>query len=113
LWSPRVDDSIRAISLVSYSMICRGSRSWSLDAPCVRAGDGSATPIGQRAADLVFHGGLIYTVDSTHPWVQAVAGREGRIVHVGDSSAFGSATARDRPHRQGIAPGFHDSHVHP
>jgi predicted amidohydrolase YtcJ len=37
-------------------------------------------------ADLIFHGGRIYTVDADRSWSQAVAVKGGKIVAVGSDA---------------------------
>ena len=68
------------------------------------------------AADLVFTGGGVYTVDAARRRVQAVAVRGGRIVAVGSDAdvrelAGPSTEVVDLDGRL-LLPGFQDSHVH-
>lgn len=76
----------------------------------------SAQEAAQQPADLVFHGGSVYTVDASRSWAEAVAIRAGRIVYVGaDIGAkawIGPNTRRIALDGKMLLPGFHDSHVH-
>jgi len=75
----------------------------------------SRTP--EAAADLVFRGGAVYTVDPVSPWAEAVAVRDGRIVRVGGdeevSALIGADTEVVELEGGLLLPGFHDTHVHP
>lgn len=68
-------------------------------------------------ADLVFRNGGVYTVDSGHAWVEAIAVRDGRITVVGSNDAVAPLIGPDTRvvdltgHM--LIPGFHDTHVHP
>ena len=77
----------------------------------------SARRSAHSAADLVFRGGVVYTVDSLHPLAHAVAVRAGRIIYVGDDAGLarwiGARTRIIELHDGMLLPGFHDSHVHP
>ena len=79
---------------------------------------GSISPADEllAPAEIVFHNGAVYTVDSVRSWAEAVAVTAGRIVAVGPSS---SVTRRIGPKTRVVdlkgkmlLPGFHDSHVH-
>jgi predicted amidohydrolase YtcJ len=66
--------------------------------------------------DLVLFHGRIYTVDAQHPWAQALAIKNGRIVAVGADAAVLSLKTRatrsiDLQGRL-LTPGLIDSHVH-
>lgn len=69
------------------------------------------------AADIVFRGGPVYTVDSLHPHASAVAVAGTRIVYVGDDSGaarfIGPSTRIVELRGRMLLPAFHDSHVHP
>lgn len=72
---------------------------------------------GDRHADLILSGGMVYTVDDANPWAQAVAVEDGRIIYVGDD-AGAEALATDATRRidlggRLVLPGFVDAHVHP
>ena len=69
-----------------------------------------------RQADLVLHGGAVYTVDAVRSRAQAVAVREGVIVGVGTDAEVRELAG---PRTQEIAlegrlllPGFQDAHIH-
>ena len=70
----------------------------------------------ENRADLVVRNAVIYTVDATRSWAQALAVKEGRIVFVGadrDTAAWiGPATKVVDAGGRLILPGFHDTHVH-
>jgi hypothetical protein len=69
-----------------------------------------------RAADVVYHNGLVWTGDSARPSAQALAVRDGRLVAVGsdaDVQAFvGPATTRVDLGGKRVVPGFIDAHWH-
>ena len=72
---------------------------------------------GPEPADLVFRGGLIYTLDPDLPRAEAVAVRGDRIIFVGEESGVqsfvGPSTEVVDLGRGMLLPGFHDTHVHP
>ena len=76
----------------------------------------SAQEVKPRPANLVLHGGGVYTVDAARSWAEAVAIRAGRIVYVGPNAGLapwiGPQTRRIDLHGKMLLPGFHDSHVH-
>jgi predicted amidohydrolase YtcJ len=70
----------------------------------------------QRAADSILLRGRIYTLDSRHPWAEALAIRDGKIMAVGSdreiSRLRGTSTkVIDAKHRL-VLPGFTDCHTH-
>ena len=69
------------------------------------------------AADLVFEGAAVYTVDRVRTWAQAVAIRGDEIVYVGgDQGAaryVGPKTRVVNLAGKMVLPGFQDAHVHP
>lgn len=71
---------------------------------------------GVAAPDLVLHHGKIFTADTTTPFVEALAIREGRIVRIGsDAEVLGSAgpeTRRVDLEGRTVVPGFNDAHDH-
>jgi predicted amidohydrolase YtcJ len=67
--------------------------------------------------DLVITGVRIYTVDTAHPWAEAVAVHGGRIASVGSRDDMAGLIGRrtrflELPGRM-VLPGFQDAHVHP
>ena len=68
-------------------------------------------------ADLIFHNGIIWTVDDKNPTAQAVAIKDGKFVVVGTNKAAlklrGPKTEVINLHGVGfVVPGFNDNHVH-
>jgi predicted amidohydrolase YtcJ len=67
-------------------------------------------------ADLIFHGGRIYTVDAKRSWSQAVAVRDGKIVAVGSDADLlkwrGDATETHDLAGRMMMPGLVDVHNH-
>ena len=70
-----------------------------------------------RAADVVFTGGHVYTVDTLLPRAEAIAVHGERISAVGDAasiaSAIGPSTRVIDLRGRMLVPGFQDAHVHP
>ena len=70
----------------------------------------------EAAADLIFTGGNIITMDSGKPMAQAVAIKDGRFLKVGkdmEADAFaGSKTEKIDLAGKTVTPGFIDSHQH-
>jgi hypothetical protein len=68
-------------------------------------------------AELVFRGGVVYTVDAARSWAEAVAVRDGRIVYVGSETGLeawiGEATEVVELAGRMLLPSFQDAHVHP
>lgn len=75
---------------------------------------GAQSPV--RPADLLLTNGRIYTVDDTHPFVSALAVRDGRVVFTGDTR--GAMTLRGAQTRvidlagKTVIPGMMDAHGH-
>jgi predicted amidohydrolase YtcJ len=71
---------------------------------------------GDRPADRVFVNGAVYTVDPRRSRAEAVAVRDGRILHVGSNDEVrrlaGSGTEVTDLAGAMLLPGFHDSHIH-
>lgn len=67
-------------------------------------------------ADTVVVHGKIYTVDSHHPWAEAVAVRDGKIIAVGSDSEItayrGPSTRMIDAKGHMVLPGFEDTHLH-
>ena len=78
------------------------------------ADNGRAAP---RPADMVLLNGTVYTADRRHPWAQAVAVSNGKIVYVGSSTeaaAYTGPQTRVIDLKQAtLLPGIIDSHIHP
>jgi len=68
------------------------------------------------SADLILHNGAIYTVNEAQPWVEAVAVKDGRFLHIGtDDSVMaykGSGTQLLDLEGRMMMPGFQDPHMH-
>ena len=71
---------------------------------------------GDPPADRVFVNAAVYTVDKRRSRAEAVAVRDGRIVHVGSNDEVrrlvGSDTEVTDLGGAMLLPGFHDSHIH-
>jgi len=69
-----------------------------------------------RSADLVVTGARIYTAAAAHPYAEALAIRDGRIVFVGSNSEaaqwIGPQTKTESLHGDRVLPGIIDSHIH-
>ena len=70
----------------------------------------------QSAADSVLLHGRIYTLDTNHPWAEALAIRDGKILAVGSDREIGrlrgtSTQVIDAKGRL-VLPGFTDCHTH-
>ena len=69
------------------------------------------------AADTLYFGGPILTVDRQQPEVQALAVRDGRILALGAAQDLephvGPATTRVDLKGQTLLPGFVEAHTHP
>ena len=93
-------------------------RSWahalSVSAMAVFAACGGSEP--ENAAETIYHGGPIVTVDEANPTAEAVAVRDGRIVAVGSEDEVmamqGSATTVVDLGGRTLVPGFVDGHAH-
>ncbi len=74
-------------------------------------------PPPPEPADLVFRGGLVYTLDPLLPRADGAAVRDGRIVYVGSADGVepfvGPSTEVVELAGRMLLPGFHDTHVHP
>jgi predicted amidohydrolase YtcJ len=70
----------------------------------------------QQTADRIFHNAMIWTVDSKHPTVEAVAIKDGRFVAVGANQEVmkwrGGQTEVINLQGKFVVPGFNDNHVH-
>jgi predicted amidohydrolase YtcJ len=85
-----------------------------LASPCLHGVAAAATD--NRAADLVVTGARIYTAAAAHPYAEALAIRDGRIVFVGSNSEatqwVGPETRTESLHGELVLPGIIDSHIH-
>lgn len=72
---------------------------------------------GSRTAEVVLLGGMVYTMDASRSWAEAVAFSKGRILYVGSDAGartfVGSGTRVLHLNGNMILPGFRDSHIHP
>ena len=70
-----------------------------------------------NAADLVLRNGQVYTVNTTQPWAESVAVKDGRFVFVGAdadvASWIGKQTRVQDLHGGFLLPGFVDALTHP
>ena len=82
--------------------------------PCLHDVAVAATDNG--FADLVVRGAHIYTAAAAHPYAEALAIRDGRILFVGSNSGaaqwVGPQTKTESLHGQLVLPGLIDSHIH-
>ena len=74
---------------------------------------GARTP---QAVDTVIEHGKVYTLDAKHPWAQAVAIADGKIIAVGDDAEIGKlrgpGTKVIDAGGRVVLPGFVDCHIH-
>ena len=70
----------------------------------------------ELTADLILHGGFVWTVDETNPIAEAIAVRNGRILALGPDAEI---LLRQEPDTRVIdlegaflLPGFNDNHIH-
>jgi predicted amidohydrolase YtcJ len=106
----------------------RGTRITSVAALVVLLGLAGASPLRVRARSpqsqdvsrtVLYLHGRIYTNDPQHPWAQAMAIRDGKIVCVGAIAQVmtecGGADAHAETvqlHEKFVMPGFNDAHMH-
>ncbi len=78
---------------------------------------GNVSAVTTQAADLIFTGGVVYTVDAARSWAGAVAVRNGTIAAVGTDADVlelkGPTTEIVELDGRMLLPGFQDAHVHP
>jgi len=71
----------------------------------------------QQQADLILTNGLIYTVEKDQPWVDAVAIKDGKFIHVGKQQHIDSYRGKHTEvidlKGKMVLPGFVESHAHP
>lgn len=79
-------------------------------------GVGCSTSTTRQAADYVFTGGKVYTVNDKQPWAEAVAVKGNKIVYVGDAAGVkkfvGNETKTIDTTGHTVMPGFVDAHDH-
>ncbi|MBE9548383.1 MAG: amidohydrolase [Proteobacteria bacterium] len=85
---------------------------------CVSACSTSQQPVVENSiADTIYFNARIYTLDSTNPFAEAVAIKDGDIQYVGSDnialSLAGAGTEKVDLNGQVLLPGFIDSHAHP
>ena len=84
-------------------------------AGCNRAPEPDAR--AQSYADVIYVNARIYTVESSRPWVEALAVKDGKLMAVGDTATArgvaGPATRVEDLGGRMVMPGIHDTHVHP
>ncbi len=101
-YSPILTLRLLFIILASHAPLCFSQASTTVKAP--------------HPADLVLKDAVIYTVDASRSWAEAIAIDEGRIVYVGTNegvvSWIGQETNVLSLNGKMILPGFHDAHVH-
>lgn len=93
-------------------MTVKISLRWSLAALIIV----SCAALAQEKANSILLNGRVYTVDSKHPWAQALAVRDGKIVAVGSNKEISryrgeKTTVLDAKGRL-VLTGITDSHVH-
>jgi predicted amidohydrolase YtcJ len=81
------------------------------------AGGGTTSVRGGRA-DVVLHGGPIYTMGPVRTWAEAVAIKGEKIVYVGSARGASAWIVPDRTrvidlHGRMVLPAFQDAHIHP
>lgn len=73
--------------------------------------------VATAPADMVVREARIYTGESTRPWAEALAVRNGTIVFVGSQNEVDDLVGREtrvvRLEGRLVLPGFYDSHAHP
>jgi hypothetical protein len=77
----------------------------------------AAMAIENSSADLVLRNGRIYTLDPAHPWAEALAIRDGKLIFVGsntDASSLARSSTRAIDLKGAmVMPGLNDVHTHP
>ena len=75
-----------------------------------------STVSSSNNADLILHGGKIYTSDDARPWAEAVVIRDGKFIHVGNTEEAEMYKGPDVPchdlEGKFVLPGIIDSHTH-
>ena len=108
-----VNGSISTRSICLRLLVCALSLGGS--AACDRAPEPDAT--APSYADVIYVNARIYTVDTSQPWAEALAVKDGKLMVVGDTAtvrgAAGPATRVEDLGGRMVMPGIHDTHVHP
>ncbi|MBN1222171.1 MAG: amidohydrolase [Candidatus Aminicenantes bacterium] len=69
-----------------------------------------------QAADIIFKNGAVYTMDETHPWVEAVVVGGEKILYAGSDSEAEKFRKADTKiidlNKRMVLPAFCDSHIH-
>ncbi|MGA8766756.1 MAG: amidohydrolase family protein, partial [Candidatus Acidiferrales bacterium] len=107
---------VTVLTVVSASMSLKAS-----PRPPKTAGTGSARAAAQAAnqspADFVLTDAKIYTEDSEHRTVEALAIRDGKIIFTGTAAEvaklIGPKTKVERAGGKLVLPGLIDAHIHP
>lgn len=77
----------------------------------------AATQAKNIHADMVLNQGKIYTLDKKHPWAQAIAVKEGKIIFIGKNddakNYIGKNTLIENLKGSMLMPGIIDAHSHP
>ena len=104
---PRIALILAALLLTA----CQRDTASDTPVPVPAAADASSV-----VADALYFGGPIVTVDDAHPYVEALAVKDGRVHAVGDLAALehlvGPDTRRVDLVGKTLVPGFVDGHVH-
>ncbi len=78
---------------------------------------GSVYGNSTTAADIIFTGGKVYTVNATQPWAEAIAVKGNKIIFVGSSLAAKKYTGKNTRvinlNGKMMLPGFVEGHIHP
>src|SRR5436305_662521 len=89
---------------------------WIAAGLCLCLCSGALGQSASQPADAILIHGRVYTVDAKHPWAEAVAIRNGKILAIGSEDEI--AKYRDRSTKildakgRLVLPGFTDCHVH-
>ena len=70
----------------------------------------------RETADIIYTNGKIYTVNTTQPWAEAVAIKDGKFLKVGSTTDVEALTDENTEvvdlEGKFVMPGLHDAHVH-
>jgi predicted amidohydrolase YtcJ len=116
---------VACVATLAPLVVAKGATSETVrgTAPGAQTSPGGGSMAGRTdsrggRADLVIHGGPIYTMDSIRTWAEAVAIKGDRIVYVGSSRGAAAWIVPDKTRvvdLQGrmLLPAFQDAHIHP